>query len=193
MSFYTTIFLVFAEATHGSESGTEKDALGKIVETFGLDTPLLVAQAINFLIVAYVIWRFGFKRILGTMEEREKTIASGLQYAEEVKIKLADTERQHEETLKEASAEAQQTLASAREQAKAFEDQLRKDAVARAEDIVRKASEQMELERQTMVAEAKKEFAKLVVDTSAKVLNRELGDEEKVRFGEAAAKEIAKV
>ena len=51
----------------------------------------------------------------------------------------------------------------------------------------------MELERQTMVAEAKKEFAKLVVDTSAKVLNRELGDEEKVRFGEAAAKEIAKV
>jgi len=193
MSFYTTIFLVFAEATHGSETGAEKDALGKIVETFGLDTPLLVAQAINFLIVAYVIWRFGFKRILGTMEEREKTIASGLQYAEEVKIKLADTERQHEETLKEASAEAQQTLASAREQAKAFEDQLRKDAVARAEDIVRKASEQMELERQTMVAEAKKEFAKLVVDTSAKVLNRELGDEEKVRFGEAAAKEIAKV
>ena len=192
MSFYTTIFLVFAEATHGSETGAEKDALGKIVETFGLDTPLLVAQAINFLIVAYVIWRFGFKRILGTMEEREKTIASGLQYAEEVKIKLADTERQHEETLKEASAEAQQTLASAREQAKAFEDQLRKDAVARAEDIVRKASEQMELERQTMVAEAKKEFAKLVVDTSAKVLNRELGDEEKVRFGEAAAKEIAK-
>jgi F-type H+-transporting ATPase subunit b len=185
--------LVFAEATHGSETGAEKDALGKIVETFGLDTPLLVAQAINFLIVAYVIWRFGFKRILGTMEEREKTIASGLQYAEEVKIKLADTERQHEETLKEASAEAQQTLASAREQAKAFEDQLRKDAVARAEDIVRKASEQMELERQTMVAEAKKEFAKLVVDTSAKVLNRELGDEEKVRFGEAAAKEIAKV
>ena len=193
MSFYTTIFLVFAEATHGSETGAEKDALGKIVETFGLDTPLLVAQAINFLIVAYVIWRFGFKRILGTMEEREKTIASGLQYAEEVKIKLADTERQHEETLKEASAEAQQTLASAREQAKAFEDQLRKDAVARADDIVRKASEQMELERQTMVAEAKKEFAKLVVDTSAKVLNRELGDEEKVRFGEAAAKEIAKV
>jgi len=193
MSFYTTIFLVFAEATHGSETGAEKDALGKIVETFGLDTPLLVAQAINFLIVAYVIWRFGFKRILGTMEEREKTIASGLQYAEEVKIKLADTERQHEETLKEASAEAQQTLASAREQAKAFEDQLRNDAVARAEDIVRKASEQMELERQTMVAEAKKEFAKLVVDTSAKVLNRELGDEEKVRFGEAAAKEIAKV
>jgi F-type H+-transporting ATPase subunit b len=195
MSIYTTVFLVIAEAGAdlASNNGSNEGAFEAIVNEFGLDTPLLVAQAINFLIVAYVIWRFGFKRILGTMEEREKTIASGLQYAEEVKIKLADTERQHEETLKEASAEAQQTLASAREQAKAFEDQLRKDAVARAEDIVRKASEQMELERQTMVAEAKKEFAKLVVDTSAKVLDRELGDEEKIRFGETAAKEIAKI
>ena len=80
-----------------------------------------------------------------------------------------------------------------REQAKSFEDRLQKDAEARAEDIVRKAREQMELERQTMVAEAKKEFASLVVGTSAKVLDRELQDEEKQRFSESAAKELAKI
>ena len=195
MSIYTTVFLVIAEASadHGGEHVSDGGALGKIIETFGLDFPLFFAQVINFLIVAYVIWRFGFKRILGTMEEREKKIASGLQYAEEVKIKLADAERQHAETLQEASEEAQKTIASAREQAKSFEDRLRKDAEARAEDIVRKAREQMELERQTMVAEAKKEFASLVVGTSAKVLDRELQDEEKQRFSESAAKELAKI
>ena len=125
------------------------------------------------------------------MEEREKEISDGLRFAEEVKIKLEDAERKHTETLKEASEEAQKTIASAREQAKSFEDQLRKDAETRAEDIVRKAREQMQLERQTLVAEARQEFAQLVVETATKVLDRELSDDEKTRFSESASKELA--
>jgi F-type H+-transporting ATPase subunit b len=187
-------FYTIADAVHGEEetSGLAEKAKS-IALQFGVDTPLLTAQVICFLILAYILWNYGFKKILGTMEEREKKISDGLRYAEEVKIKLEDAERKHTDTLKEASEEAKKTLDSAREQAKNFEKQLRKDAEVRAEDIVRKAGEQMELERQTMVAETKMEFAKLVVKTSAKVLDRELADEEKVRFGEAAATEIAKV
>jgi F-type H+-transporting ATPase subunit b len=187
-------FYTIADAVHGEEetSGLAEKAKS-IALQFGVDTPLLTAQVICFLILAYILWNYGFKKILGTMEEREKKISDGLRYAEEVKIKLEDAERKHTDTLKEASEEAKKTLDSAREQAKNFEEQLRKDAEIRAEDIVRKAGEQMELERQTMVAETKMEFAKLVVKTSAKVLGRELAEEEKVRFGEAAATEITKV
>lgn len=187
-------FYTIADAVHGEEetSGLAEKAKS-IALQFGVDTPLLTAQVICFLMLAYILWNYGFKKILGTMEEREKKISDGLRYAEEVKIKLEDAERKHTDTLKEASEEAKKTLASAREQAKNFEEQLRKDAEIRAEDIVRKAGEQMELERQTMVAETKMEFAKLVVKTSAKVLGRELAEEEKVRFGEAAATEITKV
>ena len=125
------------------------------------------------------------------MEEREKQISDGLRFAEEVKIKLEDAERKHTETLKEASEEAQKTIASAREQAKSFEDQLRKDAETRAEDIVRKAREQMQLERQTLVAEARQEFAQLVVETATKVLDRELSDDEKTRLSESVSKELS--
>ena len=187
-------FYTIADAVHGEEetSGLAEKAKS-IALQFGVDTPLLTAQVICFLMLAYILWNYGFKKILGTMEEREKKISDGLRYAEEVKIKLEDAERKHTDTLKEASEEAQKTLASAREQAKNFEEQLRKEAEVRAEDIVRKAGEQMELERQTMVAETKMEFANLVVKTAAKVLDRELAEEEKVRFGEAAATEITKV
>ena len=156
-------FYTIADAVHGEEetSGLAEKAKS-IALQFGVDTPLLTAQVICFLMLAYILWNYGFKKILGTMEEREKKISDGLRYAEEVKIKLEDAERKHTDTLKEASEEAKKTLASAREQAKNFEEQLRKDAEIRAEDIVRKAGEQMELERQTMVAETKMEFAKLV-------------------------------
>ena len=56
---------------------------------------------------------------------------------------------------------------------------------------MRKAREQMQLERQTLVAEARQEFAQLVVETATKVLDRELSDEEKTRFSESASKELA--
>ena len=179
-----------SEADSKSEGGLKGTVEG-IAKTFGLDVPMLTAQIICFSALAYVLWNFGFKKVLSTMEEREKQNSDGLRVAEEVKIKLEDAERKHTETLKEASEEAQKTIASAREQAKSFEDQLRKDAETRAEDIVRKAREQMQLERQTLVAEARQEFAQLVVETATKVLDRELSDEEKTRFSESASKELA--
>ena len=49
----------------------------------------------------------------------------------------------------------------------------------------------MLVERQTLVAEARQEFAQLVVETSTKVLDRELSDDEKTRFSESASKELA--
>jgi F-type H+-transporting ATPase subunit b len=188
------ILFILAEAAHGNDHDHGAEGLNPVQELalkFGVDVPLLSAQIICFLALAYVLWNYGFKPILSTMEEREKKISDGLRFAEEVKIKLEDAERKHEETLREASEEAQKTLALAKEQAKTFEEQLREDAKARAEDIVRKSREQMELERQTMIEDAKKQFANLVLSTTSKIISRELNDEEKTRFSEVAAKELA--
>ncbi len=186
------IHFILAAAAHDHDHGEAGvNPVKEIALQFGVDAPLLIAQIICFLTLAYVLWQYGFKPVLSTMEEREKKISDGLRFADEVKIKLEDAERKHNETLKEASEEAQKTLATAREQAKDFEAKLRKDAEERAEDIVRKAREQMELERQNMIDDAKKEFANLVLATTSKIISRELKDEEKSSFSEVAAKELA--
>jgi F-type H+-transporting ATPase subunit b len=186
------IHLLLAEVAQGHDhSAGGTNPVQDLALKFGVDVPLLSAQIICFLTLAYVLWNYGFKPVLSTMEEREKKISDGLRFAEEVKIKLEDAERKHDETLKEASEEAQKTLAQAKEQAKSFEEQLRIEAQARAEDIVRKAREQMDLERQQMIDAAKKEFANLVLSTTSKIISRELKDEEKTKFNEIAAKELA--
>jgi len=82
------------------------DVTTGIVEKFGVDTPLLIAQAINFVIVAFVIWQFALKKILLTIDEREKKIADSLKNAEKIKLELEATEKHQNETLQEASLEA---------------------------------------------------------------------------------------
>ena len=167
------------------------DVTTGIVEKFGVDTPLLIAQAINFVIVAFVIWQFALKKILLTIDEREKKIADSLKNAEKIKLELEATEKQQNETLQEASLEAKKTVATAQEQAKSYIEAQKEEARKQAEEIVEKARSAMDLERQRVLNDAREEIASLVILTTSKVLQRELGDEEKSRFSESAVKEIS--
>ena len=166
------------------------DTAQGIVETFGIDWPMLIAQAINFLIVAFVIWKFAFKNILSTIREREKQIADSLSNADKIKLELEETEKQQQETLQEASLEAKKTISIAQEQAKAFIEEQKEDARKQAEEIITKAKLAMEQERERVLREAREEIASLVVLTTSKVLSKDLSEEEKERFSAKATEEL---
>jgi len=165
------------------------DTVQGIQTKFGLNWPLFIAQAINFTVVAWIIWKFAFKGILSKMEDREKEISDSLKNAEKIKFQLEETERKQEETLKDASVEAQKALSQAREQAQSYLVDQRSAAELQAKEIVTKAREAMEQERRRVMDEAKTEIASLVVMTSSKVLGRELNEEERTRFSDAASRE----
>jgi F-type H+-transporting ATPase subunit b len=166
------------------------DTAQGIVETFGIDWPMLIAQAINFLIVAFVIWKFAFKNILSTIKEREKQIADSLRNADKIKLELEETEKQQQETLQEASLEAKKTISIAQEQAKAFIEEQKEDARKQAEEIITKAKLAMEQERELVLREAREEIASLVVLTTSKVLSKDLSEDEKERFSAKATEEL---
>lgn len=166
------------------------DTAQGIVETFGIDWPMLIAQAINFLIVAIVIWKFAFKNILSTIKEREKQISDSLKNADRIKLELEETEKQQQQTLQDASLEAKKTISSAQEQAKAFIEAQKDDARKQAEEIIAKAKVAMEQERERVLREAREEIASLVVLTATKVLSKDLSEEEKEKFSSRATKEL---
>jgi len=162
-----------------------------IIDKFGVDLPLLIAQAVNFLVVAFLIWKFAFKKILSTIKEREKKIADSLKNADRIKLELEETEKKQQETLKEASLEAKNTVALAEEKAKSYIESQKEDARKQAEEIISKARSAMELERERVLKDAKDEIASLVLLATTKVLQRELKEDEKAKFAERAAKEIS--
>lgn len=166
------------------------DTAGQIVNKFGIDGHMLIAQSVNFLLVAAAIWFFAFKKILSTIKEREKHIADSLKNADRIKLELEETEKKQNETLQEASLEAKKTVSIAQEQAKSLIESQKEEARKQAEDIVNKAKASMELERQRVLKDARDEIASLVVLATSKVLQRELGDDEKDRFAQAAAQEM---
>lgn len=176
-----------ATADAAGEAGKFQALAGK----FGVSWPTLIAQMVNFCVVAAALYFFAVKPVAKTLNERQQKIADGLQYAEEMKAQLAEAERERAEKAKKAAQDAQHILSEAREQSKEMIEQKTQEAAAQAEAIIRKASEATELERQKMLSDVRQEVARLVVATSAKVLAKELSDADKESYADSAAKELA--
>lgn len=178
-------------AATGAEPAEAGNALVMMGEKFGLKPSLIIAQAINFAIVAFLLWQFAFKPVVSTIEERQKKIADGLQYAKEMKESLAESERRQTEMLREAREEAQKIVAEARSTAESVAQRTQAEAAKQATETLDKAKETIERERKRMLAEVRGEVSRLVVQTSAKVLDRTLDETERNRLSQAAASEIA--
>jgi F-type H+-transporting ATPase subunit b len=165
----------------------------KITEDFGISAPLILAQILSFSIVTFVLWKFAFKPVMATLDERAEKIDAGLKYAEQMKAQLAATQQQTEAAIRESQLKAQAVIAEAQKSAKAFADRQQQDAIDQAAAIISKAQQAIELEKRKMLAEARTEIARLVVTTTQRVLSKELTEADRARYNDAAARELAGV
>jgi len=158
---------------------------------FGVEPKFLVMQIISFLILFGVLYWFGIKPTIATMEERNKKIGDGLRYTEEMQAKLAASHQESAALVKTAQLEAAKLVEEARKAAKEFGDKQQADAVARAADTLTKAQQAIELEHKKMLDQARGEIARLVVKTTEQVLAKKLSDADRAAYNEAATKELS--
>ena len=160
-------------------------------EAFGVNWPLFLSNVISFLVVCALLQRFAYRPILDVLQERRERIAQSLANAEKIKKQLADAEAKHAEILERANAEAQKMINEARASAAALAQTRQQQAIAEAEGIIGQAREAIAVERDRMLAELRREVARLVVDTTGKVTGKVLTSDDHRRLSEEAAREIA--
>lgn len=162
----------------------------EICQKFGIAPGPLAVQIIGFCVLALVVWYFGFRPLLKTVAERQKKIEDGLKFSDEMKARLEKSEETVAVALQKAAAESSEILEAARKSARETVEKAGQDAIARAEQIEQRAQENIAREREKMFAELKSEVAALVVETTAKLIQRDIAGTEKEKLAVAAAKEI---
>lgn len=162
-----------------------------IIEKFGIEWKYVVWQIASFLILFAVLYKFGIKPTIATMEERNKKIEGGLKHAEEMQAKLAAAAQESAAIVKAAQVDAQKIVDEARRAAKEFGDKQQAEALQRAADLLAKAQQAIELEHRKMLNEARGEIARLVVTTTERVLAKRLTDADRSAYNETATKELA--
>lgn len=180
-----SLFLATTEAAHAAAGDAS------IVEKFGIEWHYVVWQIASFLILFVVLYKFGIKPTVATMEERNKKIESGLKHAEEMQAKLAAAAQESATIVKNAQLEAQKIVDEARKTSKEYTDKQNAEALQRSADLMAKAQQSIELEHKKMINEARGEIARLVVTTTERVLAKKLSDADRAAYNDTAAKELA--
>ena len=165
--------------------------VGRIVTTFGISWPQLLAQIASFSIVCLVLYWFAYRPVLKMLEVRRQQIAQGLANAEQIKAELARTEAQRQEVMAQANIQASKFIEEARAAAARLQQQETEKAVAAAEEMMIKAREAAAQERDRMLAELKREVGRLVVQATAAVTGKILTSEDQRRLAEETAKQVA--
>jgi F-type H+-transporting ATPase subunit b len=157
---------------------------------FGVNWPHFISQALSFLIVAFLLHRFAYKRVLAMLDELRQQIAQGLTNAEEIKAELGRTETKRQQVIAQANAQATKLIEEARAAAARVQEQETQKAIASAEDIIAKAREAAAQDHTRMLAELKREVGRLVVQATTTVTGKILTPEDHRRLDEETTKVV---
>lgn len=140
----------------------------EILNEFGFNGGLFMAQVVNFLILAFVFKKFLYKPILKVLDSRRKTIAKGLADSEKATAALASAEDERNKVLKETAKESQKILDETKRTAEALRSEILEQAKTDAEKIIKEAKEQSNLEMERM----RKEAATMSLTLSKSILDK---------------------
>ena len=157
---------------------------------FGVNWSHFISQALSFAIVAFLLHRFAYKRVLAMLDERRQRIAESLEKVEQLKKELAGAEAQRQEILTQANGQAQKLIEEARAAASRVQEVETQKAIAAAEQIITKAREATAQDHARMLAELKREVGRLVVQTTTTVTGKILTADDQKRLAEETAKQV---
>ena len=137
-------------------------------------TGLLFWMTITFLVVFFLLWKFGFPVITGMVAERKAFIDESLQKAHEANERLANIQKEGESILQEAREKQAQILKEAAETRDAIVEKAQEKARVEGARLLDDAKAAIEQEKKAAIADIRKQVATLSVEIAEKVLRQNL-------------------
>lgn len=147
----------------------------------GISPLNLFYQAVAFVILMYLLFRFAYKPLLKIIDERRRLAVEIVDANQKAKTDLNQAEERTRATLDEARRQAQDII----NQAKAIQDRTVNESAEKgrqaAEQIIVQARQQINLERDQAIAQLRREFADLAVLAASRVVRQELESSPELR------------
>jgi len=156
------------------------------VKTLGVDSKLLIAQIVNFLILLFLLRKFLYNPVIKMLDERKQKITEGLDAAEQSKNSLQDAGSKSSEIIEKAHLESKNIMVVSKKLADTEAKKIIEKADRQAEIILRNANEEATQNKQSALVEAKKEISEILSLSLDKVIGNDLAPSEKEKLTEKA-------
>lgn len=146
-----------------------------LTPSFGLIFWMMVWFGIMF----FLLKKFAWPIILGSLNEREKSISDALDSAKKAKEEMLLLKSDNEKILAEARNERDQLLKDARDTKDAMINEAKTKAQQEADRLLKQAREAITTEKNAAINEIKDQVATLSVQIAEKILKQELSSADK--------------
>ncbi len=143
------------------------------------DLGLLFWMLLAFLVVFFVVAKFGFPVIIGMVENRKQYIDESLKKAHEASERLANIQKEGETMLQEARQKQAQILKEAADTRDAIVAQAKEKAREEGNRLIAEAKTEIESQKQAAISEIRAQMAELSVKVAEKILRKELDSDAK--------------
>jgi F-type H+-transporting ATPase subunit b len=132
----------------------------------------IALQAINFLVLVWLLQRLLFKPVQNVIARRKALVEEAFEEAAAAK-EAAETEQKQYAAGQAALDESRQDmLTKAHQEIEADRDRVLEDARAEADDLIRNAREQIESERRAAITDTRSQVADLAVQMAGQLLRQ---------------------
>jgi len=143
------------------------------------DIGLLFWTFISFALLFFLLKKFAWKPIVGTVNDREKSIRDALASAEKARLEMENLQADNKRILQEARIEREAMLKEARDLKNKMITDAKDEAQTQANKMIAQAQSAIESEKNAAMAELKSHVAGLAVDIAEKVVREELSNKGK--------------
>jgi F-type H+-transporting ATPase subunit b len=132
----------------------------------------------NLIILYLFLRKILFKPVKNMIDSRQKEIDDMYKNAEDSERSAANLKIEYEKKIELAEDECADMLKTAQRKAQLREEEILKEANAKAQRTLERAEEQIELEKRRIINEAKDCVSDMAVQIAAAVIERDVSGEE---------------
>ena len=144
----------------------------------GVNPFTMIATFLNLMITYWFLKKLLFKPVMKMIDDRQKEIDDLYADANQSKDDAAALKSEYETRLSAAQEESEQIIKDAYRKAQLREEEIVRDAQEKAAQTLKRADEQVELEKKRAMNEIKDDVSVIAVDIASAVLARSISREE---------------
>lgn len=147
---------------------------GSYLSFLSIDKWTMIFNLVNTLILYKIIKKFLFQPVNKMINDRKADIEKDYNDANDALSKADDLKRSYEIKLNQSDEEAKAIINNAKNRANFKYQEIVSEAKNQADNIMKRADEEIKLASQKAIDNIKNEVADMVVLTASKVINKEL-------------------
>ncbi len=150
---------------------------GGLLSDLGINPKTILVQAVGFLVVLAVLWKFVFGKVGGLLEQRRNEITSQLDQLKTDRDELDRLTAETRQRLGDIEAESQAKIQAAIDQGNTERQQIVDQARQDAADEIERARAEIQREKDDAISELRGVVAELAIDAAGKIISAELTPE----------------